>query len=233
MQLQEAFKSQIIRPYLVSVGNYTYPVHFWIGKKEIKTHAREGQSFASETRRAAKNEKGEYSKNVPCVQLHVARGKFTLDSYYFTEGKFNKPCVKPPRKEMFALFELFAVELGYNEIHLNDVSSVKLTRCDWDLPVLEKIRTGRTFYEKQGYEYVGKYPDLSGGIQFLKGSVKKYAKGANTLKEVVQRMHTDCTSNTGITKPRRMHYRLTKQIKTHFNIHEQFVKHLPCPMSRK
>jgi len=228
MDLKDAFISPIVRPYLVTVGAYTYPVHFWIGKKEIKTHAREGQSFASETRRAAKHEKGEYIKNVPCVQLYVARGKFTLDSYYFIEGKFNKPCVKPPRKEMFVLFDLFATELGFNQIHLNDVSSVKLQRCDWDLPVLEKIRTGRTFYEKQGFEYVGKYPDILGSsAHFLEGSVKKYATGAKTLKQVVERMHADCTSVTGIPKSRRMHNRLKNQIKAHFNIRDQFVKYLP------
>jgi hypothetical protein len=210
-------------PYKVTMNGYTFPVKFWIGDRRIRTFAREGQSFKRERTRAALSN----HKHVPCTELYVDRmGRFTLDSYYFIEGKFKPPCVKPPRKEMFAVFDLFALQLGFDKIYVNDISFLKLPYCEWDLAVLEKIRSGQTFYEKQGYVYEASYPDVN-GTHFLKGTVRDYA-GSDALKQVVERLHTDCSTTRRVKKIKSetIRFQLNNQIRRHFHISDQFVKHL-------
>jgi hypothetical protein len=225
MDMEDAFYAKTSKPYRVTLDGYVFPVVFWIGRQEIRTFTREHQSFLTETRRAHLHNK----KNVPCTTLYINNDDFTLDSYYFIEGTFRPPCVKPPRDKMFALFDAFAVALGFNEIHVSDSSFVKLPMCDWDLSVLEKIRSGKSFYEKQGYVYQGEYPNLI-GIDF-NGMVREYA-GGDTLKQVVERLHDDCThhNHVKIGKRRVRTEKLKRDLKTQiehfFHLHQHYVKPL-------
>lgn len=138
-----------------------------------------------------------------CLSL-VPNKKFSMlrieddDNYFFN----NDSNCKIYTYDMFQLIDYIAILLGLNIIAINDTSYRRLSSCDWDFRVMNKLFKLNSYFELYGFKYnekwdVNKTQELNIPETWFSGEINdwllsKKLTPRNTLVELISTLHTDC-----------------------------------------
>ena len=138
-----------------------------------------------------------------CLSL-VPNKKFSMlrieddDNYFFNN---DRNC-KIYTYDMFQLIDYIAILLGLNIIAINDSSYRRLSSCDWDFRVMNKLFKLNSYFELYGFQYnekwdVNKTQELNIPETWFSGEINdwllsKKLTPRNTLVELISTLHTDC-----------------------------------------